>query len=243
MQLQPEYQNILNEWIEITQTIHDEMMADEVEDGTAVDMTYAFSSPTQEPLEALQKALSEALEYETMIDFLPEDGDEPAVFVLYGQTGAVDGYVDTLNTLLGKMVGLGAQNQAKFEYWEARLANEEAFEFGIGSFDNSDSEDIANFPKLLHLKVFKEIPPIERGEEYEEPLIDFLQEHNLGVIGRSGSLCHLDDEGLELDGFEVIICVANPTEAIRKIEEFFATLISKKHFSLEAIEEDSVVEI
>ena len=42
MQLEKQYQDNLDEWIEVTKTIYDEMMEDGVEDGTEIDMTYAF---------------------------------------------------------------------------------------------------------------------------------------------------------------------------------------------------------
>ena len=238
MQLEKQYQDNLDEWIEVTKTIYDEMMEDGVEDGTEIDMTYAFSSPTKEPLDLLSKDLKEKLAYEVAIDFLPEDGDEPAIYVLYGQTGAIKNYLDSLNELLTTMLTLGAGYGAKFEYWEAKLANSDSFDFGVGSFDTGGDDIETKFPLLLHLKVSQELDPVERYEKFEEPIDDLLEKQDLGFVIRSGSLCHLDSNGLEINGFELVIRIADETKAILELSRLLETLTEKNRFELQMIEED-----
>ena len=129
----------------------------------------------------------------------------------------------------------------KFEYWAARIANNESLGFSVGSFDNSDIEAQESFPTLLHLKMIEDIAPMDRGEKYEKPIKKLLDDNQSGVVARSGSMCYLNSDGLEIEGFELIIRVADEKQTIVEINNLLTSLTDRENFELEVIEEDIIV--
>jgi len=261
MELEKKYKDNLDKWIGITNEILDEMKEDKVEDGSMIKLSYAFSHSKKKPIKKLSKALKDELDYKVDIDFLPEDGEEPALYVLYGETKAIESYIKGLTSLLTQMIELGAKYKCKFEYWEARLvSDDDNLSFSVGSFDNRDDLAKEEFPLLLKLQVDEDIKPIERGDKYQKPLErgdkyqkplergdkyqkpleDLLDKKNLGIIIRSGSVFNIKDK-LEIENFEIIFRIANEKKAIKKITKLLLNITTKDKFRFDMIEKDIVI--
>ena len=238
MKLNQQFQSKLDEWTIITKEIHEQLQDDNIEDGSKINLTYAFSNPDEKLSNDFSRIFEKELGYKSEVDFLPEDGEEPAIYVIFGQMDGIKSYLNNLKDLLTRIISLGAKYNCTFEYWEASLpSNENRFNLSIGSFDDSD-ELKENFPILLHLKVYENIGPIDRGEKYREPLEELLDTYNLGTMIRSGSICSSDNGSLEIDGFEMIFRIADQKKSITHIKEFLNHITTQDKFELKIIDED-----
>ena len=238
MKLEKQYQAKLDEWLVITEEIHEQLQDDEIEDGSEINLTYAFSNADEKLANDFEKTFEQEFGYKSEVDFLPEDGEEPAIYVIFGQMNGIKSYLKNLEDLLTKIIILGAKYNCAFEYWEAMLpSNENSFNLNVGSFDDSD-EIKENFPILLHLKVNEDIGPIDRGEKYREPLEKLLDTYNLGTIIRSGSICNMDNNSLEVEGFEMVFRIIDEKMSTTHITELLNRITTQEKFELKIIEED-----
>ena len=238
MKLEKQYQAKLDEWLVITEEIHEQLQDDKIADGSKINLTYAFSNADGKLANYFVKIFEQELGYKSEVDFLPEDGEEPALYVVFGQMNGIESYLKNLEDLLLKIITLGAKYNCNFEYWEATLpSNEDSFTLNVGSFDDSD-ETKESFPILLHLKVNEDIGPIDRGGKYREPLEDLLDTYNLGTIIRSGSICNMDNNSLEVEGFEMVFRVTDEKIPTTHITELLNKITTQEKYELKIIEGD-----
>jgi len=238
MKLDEVYQSKIDEWIIITKEIHEQLQDDNIEDGSEINLTYAFSSADEKSSNDFSIAFEKEFSYKSKVDFLAEDGEDPAIYVIFGQMNGISSYLNNLEDLLTKIISLGAKYNCIFEYWEASLPiNEDSFHLKIGGFDDSD-ELKENFPILLHLKVDEDMGPVEREEKYREPLERVLDSYKLGTIIRSGSICYVDNASLEVDGFEMVFRVADEKKSTMHIVDLLSSITQKNKYELKIIDED-----
>ncbi len=236
MQLKPIHQAKLDEWLSVTQEIYKQLQVDNFKDGSEINLTYAFSNANEKASQDFAKALEKQLGYMPKVDFLPEEENESAVYIICGKINNTKSYLNHLNELLTKLISLGAEYDCLFEYWEAELpSNQDIFNLNIANLDYSDEETADKFPLLLHLQVEEDIGPVARREKYREPIKQLLETYSLGVITRSGSLCNMKDDELEVTGFEMIFRIADAKATIAHISNLINGIVSQENYQFKML--------
>ncbi len=240
MALAEKYQKVLDEWIEINREQWDALCAHGVEDGTELNLDYSFSTAEEATAQGFAQAFEKRYGYASEIQFFPyESPEEPAVWAIQGSTPSTKTNLEFLNKWVEELVLFGAEHDTMFEGWGAYPPGAEAMSMGV-AFSQDDEESVKKFPHLLHVQVTEDIQPIDRGEKYDDPLFDMLEEEGLGAFSRAGSQFVNEDDGIRITGFEIVIRVADQVIAQKRIREFMLGLGADSSMTIDAIDEDMV---
>ena len=243
MTLAKNYQQVLDEWIEINKEQWGTLCEHGAEEGSELNLDYNFSTAEESTARGFAQAYEQRYGHAPEVEFFPDEGPEkPAVWAIMGSTPPTKTTLKFLDGWVEELVRLGAEHDTMFEGWGAYPpGGEEPETFSLGAaFSLDDDESVKRYPNLLHVQVDEDIQPIDRGDKYDDPLSDMLEEEELGTISRAGSKFVTEGEGLKITGFEIVVRVADQSAAEKRVREFMLGLGATDSMTVDQIDEDAV---
>jgi hypothetical protein len=213
MSLVGDYKKKYDEWLGINREQWGQLTQFGVCDGTELELDFTFSSSTESSAKNLESSLKANCDYESTVEFLPEDGPEsPATWVVYGTTPPTASSLESLDTWVEKLIQLGADNECMFESWGTYPPQSERSLF-LGANSGIKSDE---YPFNITVRIPGHIEPMDRGERYEDPLNVKLQEAQLGEVVGGGSQL---DEQFAIQSIDLEVCVADIDVALTMISK------------------------
>jgi hypothetical protein len=242
MELEMRYQQRLEEWLKISNDQWEQLLGFGVEDGTELDLDYSFSTEAEESARAFATAFQQRYGTQPEVRFLEADDIGPAIWAIHGTTPPTPSSLAFLNSWVEDLVRLGAMHNCLFEGWGTYPPQAKpSTSLKIGSF-SADQETIDKYPVLINFFIPLPLQPIERSEQFDQPLERMLVAEGLGRIVRSGSICDIGDEGLAIIGFEIRIRVIEYDTTSKRIREFLIKTGAPENHEMEQATSDLLVD-
>lgn len=164
------------------------------EAGSVIRLAYSFECPTKRAAEKLRAYMRE------------QAGDKITISargrgcVLRGQTGELAFDLPTILRWVGYMCDAGNGCGCRFDGWKPKRTGPAASGEGEGQTVEGEPQSTGpDYPHLVVAKILDAIDPFERGEKYDDPLDEVLQERSLGEVTGGGSQLSSDFEVAYVD--------------------------------------------